>query len=437
MLFVIGMLTVTVVEWVFVSQYVRQQVRSDALILLDSMNAVRQYTSDHVRPLLADDLETNVAFIPETVPSYSAHSVFRFFQEREENFNFSYREAAPNPTNPRDLSDAFELGLFNEFVQNDDLTELVGFQEREGNSFYYVARPMRVGSESCLECHSTPDVAPASLIATYGSENGFNWELGEVIATQVIYVPTEDVQADLQSLLLTNLYIFTPVLGIIILLINWIIRSRVVRPVLSLGEVSRSIGEGNQEIETLSLDPLGPYIQRQDEVGDTLRAFEQMQAEIIRVNQVRSRFFTNFSHELRTPLNSILNVSKAVSYEQQGPLNEDQKNSLSNVVQSANHLLNLINDILDMGKIEAGATELFWEDDIDVRHIIDEVLDVSSGLLPPDNRVALVTNIPDDIPMIRADYLRVKQILLNLVSNAIKFTEEGRVSIAVKRPTAA
>jgi signal transduction histidine kinase len=138
------------------------------------------------------------------------------------------------------------------------------------------------------------------------------------------------------------------------------------------------------------------------------------------------------SHELRTPLNAILNFSRFVSEGMLGDVNSDQIETLGKVNDNGKHLLSLINDLLDISKIEAGQLKLFVEDDIDMNKVFTSVSDVAESLLA-DKPVRLVTEVDPDLPLVLGDKRRIRQILLNLVSNACKFTDEGEVKLELRR----
>lgn len=149
-------------------------------------------------------------------------------------------------------------------------------------------------------------------------------------------------------------------------------------------------------------------------------------------NKVKSQFLASMSHELRTPLNAILNFSQFISTGMVGPVNHEQTDLLNKITQSGRHLLSLINDVLDISKIEAGALRLFVEDNVDLTKEFKVVVDVARGLLV-DKSVELVIEVETDIPLITGDRRRIRQIMLNLVSNACKFTETGRVTLQLQR----
>jgi signal transduction histidine kinase len=149
------------------------------------------------------------------------------------------------------------------------------------------------------------------------------------------------------------------------------------------------------------------------------------------VDQIKSQFLASMSHELRTPLNAVLNFTEFVSLGMLGTVNDAQKDALSKAVDSGRHLLALINDVLDMTKIEAGMMNLFIEDNINLNREIDSVIAAGRTMLK-DRDVTFVEDIDPALPLVRGDRRRIRQILLNLVSNACKFTEQGSVTLTVK-----
>jgi K+-sensing histidine kinase KdpD/CheY-like chemotaxis protein len=145
------------------------------------------------------------------------------------------------------------------------------------------------------------------------------------------------------------------------------------------------------------------------------------------VDRLKTQFLANMSHELRTPLNSIIGFSRVILKEIDGPLTDMQKTDLQTVYESGQHLLSLINNILDVVKIEAGKMEISIEE-VDMKPIITSVMSTAVALVR-DKSIELQTSLPDDLPVIRADSRRVRQVLLNLVGNSAKFTEEGFIRV--------
>jgi len=150
-------------------------------------------------------------------------------------------------------------------------------------------------------------------------------------------------------------------------------------------------------------------------------------AEAEQANRLKSEFLANMSHELRTPLNSIINFAYLLSMGSEGPLNPDQEDLINRIAEAGRHLLNLINDFLDLAKIEAGRLELYIEE-VHLPPLIDDVLSTAAGLLR-GKPVELRCEIAQPLPSVRADRTRIRQVLLNLLSNAAKFTESGHITL--------
>ncbi|HVU09934.1 MAG TPA: histidine kinase dimerization/phospho-acceptor domain-containing protein, partial [Phototrophicaceae bacterium] len=157
---------------------------------------------------------------------------------------------------------------------------------------------------------------------------------------------------------------------------------------------------------------------------------QQARHEAEQANRVKSQFLASMSHELRTPLNAILNFTQFVSSGMLGSVNAEQVETLDKVVYSGKHLLGLINDVLDISKIEAGALKLFVETDIDLAKEVAVVADTARPLIA-DKPVELQVEIASDLPHITGDRRRIRQIMLNLVSNACKFTDTGRIRLVL------
>lgn len=166
---------------------------------------------------------------------------------------------------------------------------------------------------------------------------------------------------------------------------------------------------------------------------ENARAYELSQQaveEMRRADRLKSQFLANMSHELRTPLNSIIGFSKVILKGIDGPITELQRQDLTSIYNSGQHLLGLINDILDLSKIEAGKMELQFSE-VNLGDLINSVMSTAIGLVK-DKPITLHHHVPADLPTVIADATRIRQVLLNFLSNAAKFTEEGSITVEAK-----
>jgi HAMP domain-containing protein len=229
----------------------QNEVTSQALILLETMNSVRDYTSTQINPELAPRLETETEFLSQTVPAYAATEVFAKFSSKSEYQNFLYKEATLNPTNPRDRADPpDETQLVERFRQEPNTKELQGFRTLDsGIKLFYVARPLAVTKESCLRCHSTPENAPKSQLITYGRDNGFGWKLNEIVAAQIISVPASDIVNNARRSLFLILGIIGGIFALAILLVDFLLRKTVVKPLKKMSRTAQDVSTGNMQAE--------------------------------------------------------------------------------------------------------------------------------------------------------------------------------------------
>jgi protein-histidine pros-kinase len=157
---------------------------------------------------------------------------------------------------------------------------------------------------------------------------------------------------------------------------------------------------------------------------------KKVEKSILEANRMKSEFLANMSHELRTPLNAIIGFAELMHDGRVGPVSVDHKEYLGDILTSSRHLLQLINDVLDLAKVESGKM-VFRPEQVDVARVIREVRDILRGL-GSRKRIRVETHIDPAVASAVVDPARLKQVLYNYLSNAIKFTaEEGHVTIRV------
>jgi HAMP domain-containing protein len=260
-----------------------EEVTATALLLMETMNSVRDYTSNQVKPELIDRLE--VQFLPETIPAYSAREVFEKLRESANYDDFFYKEATLNPTNLRDKADSFEAELVADFKANPKKTELEGYRVSQGRDIFYIARPIKITEASCMECHGRVEDAPKSMIDFYGPDHGFGWQMNEIVGAQMISVPASRVidKANRATFLLVSLV--SVIFALVLLLVNWLLSRQVIQPLQRMAKVAEEVSRGNLEAEFAQ--------DSQDEVGALAKSFTRMQRSLMlameRINRTQSR----------------------------------------------------------------------------------------------------------------------------------------------------
>jgi NO-binding membrane sensor protein with MHYT domain/nitrogen-specific signal transduction histidine kinase len=161
--------------------------------------------------------------------------------------------------------------------------------------------------------------------------------------------------------------------------------------------------------------------------ADIAKRLKETNEKLTEVDQLKSEFLASMSHELRTPLNSILGFTGIVHQGITGPLNKEQKRQLGMAYDSAKHLLSLINDLLDVSRIEAGRMDLLIEL-IDIKQLVAEATQSMEQMIA-QKKLSLSIHIADSVQLFNCDRKRVLQVLINLLGNAVKFTSQGEITL--------
>jgi HAMP domain-containing protein len=221
----------------------RSEIQGNARLLVESALAVRTYTNKQINPLLKT--QSRYGFLPQRVAAYSAKEYFNNL--RKQFPDYTYREATLNPTNLADRADDWEAEVVRYFRDNADIKELIGERETAVGRTLYLARPIRIADEACLECHSSVAAAPQSMLDKYGTANGFGWQLKDVVGAQIVSVPyavpVQRANAALSGFvrILVALFVFLFVVG------NILMTTLVVRPVVKLSTIADQVSKGNMD----------------------------------------------------------------------------------------------------------------------------------------------------------------------------------------------
>jgi len=218
-----------------------------------------------------------ILFLPHTVPSFAARPVFARFQEKFP--NYYYKEAALNPTNPDDLAAPWEEEMINELRANPEMASASRVIEEEGERLYAMAFPFKITNEGCLVCHSTPDVAPAAMIDLYGSENGFGWQLNEIIGAQVVKVPMEVADRRAFQTVIVLVAALAIAFLVVLLITNLLLSRIVIKPVVKMSEIAEKVSLGDFSVPE--------YVKPgKDEISSLSLSFNRMRRSLDRAMQL-------------------------------------------------------------------------------------------------------------------------------------------------------
>jgi HAMP domain-containing protein/type II secretory pathway pseudopilin PulG len=239
-----GLLASAVLFYQVSQQSAKEQLQSQIAVLRAQALGVRKYTSEEVKPLLASQSE--VQFIPQTIPSFSAQAVFNNF--REQFPTFAYKEAALNPTNPADLAVDWERELIEKLKADPAGLPINLIRTVGGGRQYTVAYPLVIRDAACLACHTTPEIAPASMVALYGRTGGYGWKLNEVVGAQIFSVPLEATEKQIWRNMLTMLGSMTAIFGSLLGLLNILLSRLVIGPVTEISRIAERVSMGEADV---------------------------------------------------------------------------------------------------------------------------------------------------------------------------------------------
>jgi protein-histidine pros-kinase len=263
--FLIGLATATFLAREITTEEAKRQMLSEATLLMRSGTAVRSYTSKEIGPLISDQM--SVRFLPHSVPSWSAQSVLK---DVHKDFpDYSYREAALNPTNPADRATTWEADIINEFKRNTQMTEFVATRDTPAGQFLTFARPFRLTDRACLACHSTPAAAPTTMVDLYGNGNGFGWLLNDVIGAQIVSVPMSAALDRAKHSLLAFVVALSAVFVGMLIILNVLMHFFILRPMQEITTLARDVSAGKTDVPEYK-------VKGRDEIASLGRSFNLM-----------------------------------------------------------------------------------------------------------------------------------------------------------------
>jgi len=298
-----------------------------------------------------------------------------------------------------------------------------------------VMRPI-LNEKDCYHCHGEARKVLGGIVVRLDAERTYAQVIAQRNRTIMIVV-----------------FLIPVVIMLVYIMANKLVR----RPVESLAEKAKKFAEGDMSVtvEVKTEDEIGilgkTFNDMVERVSSTSKALEEevqrktdllnertrlltlievANRELRELDKLKSTFLANMSHELRTPMNAIMGYTDLLIDQIDGPVNEEQEKSLRKVATNARHLLQLINDVLDISKIESGKMSLSPKE-IDFKWLLESIMPTFEPQIK-QKKLSLSYDIAEGLPLLYADEDKFKQVLINLISNAIKFTHKGGITVSAR-----
>jgi len=247
----------------------KQEVTLNARIMMAAAKSARSYTVQQVRPLLRQ-VDTD-SFLPQTVPAYSATESMKYLRKTFP--DYTYKEAVLNPTNPEHKAADWEEDVI-QYFRTYEVAEYSGVRETPTGQYLFLGRPFKITNEGCLACHSTPEVAPASMVKLYGPNNGFGWKHNEIVGAQLVNVPMTIPLQRADDAFKTFMIVLGSVFAAIWLILNLMLDFFILRRIRSIRENAELISKGDMSVP--EFDSSG-----KDEVASLGQSFNLMYRSLV------------------------------------------------------------------------------------------------------------------------------------------------------------
>ena len=267
--FGLGLLASGYLSYTLLERNARDEVSRNAGLMMETALAVRGYTIEQVRPHL--ELQLMRVFLPQSVPAYAATEMFNALRKKYPDYH--YKEATINPTNPRNRAGDWENDVVQIFRDKPDTPEIVGERETPTGRALYIARPIQIKNPACLACHTTPEMAPATMVKLYGGANGFGWKLNEVVGAQIVSVPMAVPIRNARGAFYTFIGSLAAVFALAFVVLNVMLTRIIVRPVAQMSAAADQVSVGNFEVPEFAESG-------KDEIAQLGRAFNRMRRSL-------------------------------------------------------------------------------------------------------------------------------------------------------------
>ena len=263
--FATGLLVTGFVSYQILFSNAQKEISERAQLMMESAMAMRAYTNANIKPLIKPLMADT--FHPESVPSFAAMRSFETLREKHP--DYTYREAALNPTNVEHRAVEWENDIISYFRNHEGAKEISGTRATPSGEVMYIARPIQITQQGCLDCHSTPDAAPATVVKAYGPTNGMGWKLNEVVGAQIVAVPMQVTVDRARNTFVIFMAALTGAAALAVVSLNFAMRWLVIRPIVEMSQLCDQVSKGD-------FTPPDPKHSGDDEISSLSTSFVRM-----------------------------------------------------------------------------------------------------------------------------------------------------------------
>jgi protein-histidine pros-kinase len=267
--FLIGWALAGVFSYELAYSNARRQVLNEAAILSGQASALSDFTVKEIAPLLVGQF--NQRFLPQSVPAWVAQTNFKSLQTKFT--DYSYRVVVENPTNPADLPADWQADIIKTLKAQPELKELVRERDTATGRILSIAQPISITNPACLQCHSVPAAAPATMIDLYGSANGFGWKLNEVLGARIVSVPMSVPFAEANKTFTQLMIGLGVVFAVMMVLLNLLLHFVIIKPVGVISAQAVAVSMGNMDAPEV-------VVSTKDEIGSLAESFNRMRRSL-------------------------------------------------------------------------------------------------------------------------------------------------------------
>ena len=270
LIFIITLPIITTTLYYFFRENAIREVADKALLTMHSMESIRKYVGKELRPVINREIPEK--FVLEGASGfYILRKISYNLQESQP--NYKYKQASANPLAPENKADYYEEWLLGQFQKDQKLKELKGLRTDTAVPLYYIARPVFADRDECMKCHGDSALAPKEQVERYGTASGYNYAMGSVVGSNIIYVPASVPIAIAQRSTVIVAVVFTMLFFIIFGVINLLIRRSIIQPIERFVRTADQVSKGKFDNEF--------KVDTEDELKTLADAFSRLKTSIL------------------------------------------------------------------------------------------------------------------------------------------------------------